>query len=79
MHHPKIHNQGFTMIVRQLDPTPTGMPLEIYAFTNNTDWTIYEDIQSSIFEHLLGIMPSFHLKAFQYPCSYDEDGDGKKG
>lgn len=78
MHHPKIHHENFLLIVRQMDPTPTGMPLEIYAFTNDTDWTIYEDIQSSIFEHLLGILPSFHLKAFQYPCSYDEDGDGKK-
>lgn len=73
MHHPKIHKEHFLLIVRQLEPTPTGMPLEIYAFTNDTDWTIYEDIQSSIFEHILGILPNFHLKAFQYPCSYDDE------
>lgn len=78
MHHTKIHKENFLLIVRQLDPTPTGLPLEIYAFTNDTNWVIYEDIQSSIFEHLLGIMPSFHLKAFQYPGAYDEDGDGDK-
>jgi|GEM_PF-983572 len=67
LHHNKIHNEGFTLLVRQLDPTPTGIPLEVYAFTNDTRWEEFEDIQSSIFEHILGILPNFHLKAFQYP------------
>ncbi len=62
--HPKIH-QGLTLIVRQLNPTNTGLPLEIYCFTNDTRWANYEGIQSDIFDHLLAIMPEFGLRCFQ--------------
>lgn len=72
MNHPQIHHEGFELMVRQLDPTPTGLPLEIYAFTNDTIWNNYENIQSSIFEYILGILLSFNLRAFQYSGSYDE-------
>ncbi len=61
---PKIH-QGMTILVRQLQPTDRGIPLEIYCFTNNTDWNPYEDIQSDIFDHFLAIMPQFGLSCFQ--------------
>lgn len=63
--HQKIHKKDFTFIVRQLDPTPTGLPLELYVFTKDTNWVKYEAIQSDIFDHLLGVMPNFGLKAFQ--------------
>jgi miniconductance mechanosensitive channel len=60
-----IHTKGFTFMVRQLDPTSTGIPLELYIFTKDTNWGNYEAIQADIFDHLLGIMPEFELKAFQ--------------
>ena len=60
-----IHQEGFTFLVRELDPTPTGIPIEIYVFTKDTKWTSYEAIQADIFDHLLGIMPWFGLKVFQ--------------
>ncbi len=60
-----IHKDGFTFLVRTLDPTPNGIPLELYIFTTDTNWVNYEEIQSNIFEHLLGVLPFFKLKAFQ--------------
>lgn len=69
-HHPKIH-QGMTLIVRQLQPGPTGLPLEIYAFTNVTEWAVYEDIQADIFDHLLAIAGEFGLSMYQEPAGRD--------
>ena len=63
-HHPGIH-QEFTLLVRQLQPTEAGLPLEIYAFTNDTAWAVYEGIQSDVFDHLLAILPEFGLRVFQ--------------
>ena len=68
--HPKIHKR-MTLMVRQRDPTPDGLPLEVYAFSNDTDWVTYEGIQSDIFDHLLAIAPSFGLRAFQHPTGQD--------
>ena len=68
--HPKIHT-GMTLIVRQLGPGPEGLPLEIYCFTNTTEWADYEDIQSDIFDHLLAIVPEFGLRLFQKPAGSD--------
>lgn len=64
-------NQQMTMIVRQLSPTPNGLPLEIYCFTNTVKWVEYESIQSDIFDHLLAIMPRFGLRVFQNPGGAD--------
>ena len=69
-HHPKIH-QGMTLIVRQLGPGPEGLPLEIYCFTNTTEWAVYEDIQSDIFDHLMAILPEFGLRMYQKPAGSD--------
>ncbi len=69
--HPKIHKTGFTLMVRQLAPTPQGLPLEIYAFTNDTNWTNYEGIQGDIFDHLLSIAPEFGIEVFQTPSGED--------
>lgn len=60
-----------SLIIRQLQPTSEGLPLEIYAFTNTTAWTEYEAIQSDIFDHLLAILPEFGLKIFQIPSRND--------
>jgi miniconductance mechanosensitive channel len=68
--HPRIHD-GMTLIVRQLAPGPEGLPLEIYCFTNTTEWVAYEDIQSDIFDHLLAIVPEFGLRLYQKPAGSD--------
>ncbi len=69
--HPLIHDQGMTLLVRQLAPSPKGLPLEIYCFTNTTAWANYEGIQGDIFDHLIAILPEFGLKAFQEPTGSD--------
>ncbi len=68
--HPKIH-KGMTLIVRQLGPGPEGLPLEVYCFTNTTEWAVFEDIQSDIFDHLLAIVPEFGLRLYQKPAGSD--------
>ena len=62
--HPKISDK-FTCMVRQLAPTPEGLPLEVYAFSNDVAWVNYEDIQSDIFDHFLSIISVFDLKVYQ--------------
>jgi miniconductance mechanosensitive channel len=68
--HPRIH-KGMTQIVRQLEPTEKGLPIEIYAFTNDTAWAAYESIQSDIFDHILAVVPEFDLRLFQNPSGHD--------
>ncbi|MEW4467475.1 mechanosensitive ion channel family protein [Parasphingorhabdus sp. JC815] len=63
--------KGMTLLVRQLDPTSKGLPIEIYCFTNTTNWTAYEGIQSDIFDHMLAILPEFGLRPFQEPSGLD--------
>jgi miniconductance mechanosensitive channel len=70
IHHPKVH-QGMTLMVRQLSPTPQGLPLEIYCFTNDIRWEYYEGIQADIFDHLYAILPRFDLAVFQEPSGVD--------
>ena len=59
--------QNQTIIVRQLQPTSQGLPLEIYAFTNTLHGFLYEAIQSDIFDHLIAILPEFGLRVYQAP------------
>ncbi len=68
--HPGVH-QGMTLLVRQMNPTAEGLPLEIYCFTNTVAWADYEAIQSDIFDHLLAILPEFGLRVFQHPSGAD--------
>ena len=65
-----IH-KDMTFLVRQLSPTEKGLPIEIYVFSNNTDWIKYEGIQSDIFDHLIASTSEFGLKIFQYPTGND--------
>lgn len=69
-HRPDLRND-MTVMVRQLDPGPSGLPLEIYVFTNTTEWEKYEAIQASIFDHLLAVIPEFELRVFQQPTGKD--------
>ncbi|WP_018753494.1 mechanosensitive ion channel family protein [Paenibacillus sanguinis] len=69
-HHPSIH-QNMTCIVRQLQPTETGLPLEIYAFVNDINWAVYEEVQSDIFDHIFAVAPEFGLRIFQNPTGHD--------
>jgi miniconductance mechanosensitive channel len=68
--HPETH-KNLTLMVRQLDPTAAGLPLQLYVFTSNTAWVAYEGIQSDIFEHLLAVLPEFGLRVFQQPTGSD--------
>ncbi len=71
VNHPRIHADGMTLLVRQLPPTPEGLPIELYCFTTTTAWGEYEDIQSDIFDHLLAIAGDFGLRLFQKPAGKD--------
>lgn len=71
--HPKIH-QGMTFLVRHLTPTPQGLPIEIYVFSNDQVWANYEGIQADIFDHILAATPLFGLRIFQYPSGHDFRG-----
>ena len=68
--HPNISKHQ-SLIVRQLQPTEKGLPLEIYAFSTQIAWKDYEAIQSDIFDHLIAILPEFGLKIYQAPSGYD--------
>jgi len=69
--HPKVHEAGYTLIVRQLAPSASGLPIEIYCFSNDQDWTRYEGIQSDIFDHIFAMVPEFGLRLFQDPTGAD--------
>jgi len=68
--HPGVH-QGMTLMVRQLQPTAEGVPLELYCFTASTAWLVYEATQGDIFDHLLAILPEFGLSLYQHPSGSD--------
>ncbi len=68
--HPKISKE-LTCMVRQLAPTESGIPLEVYVFVNDTAWVNYESAQSDIFDHLLAVAEFFDLRIFQNPSSFD--------
>ncbi|WP_304413524.1 mechanosensitive ion channel family protein [Cellvibrio sp. pealriver] len=70
-------NLDMTHMVRQLSPGAEGIPLEIYAFSNNTQWLAYENIQSDIFDHIFAVLPEFDLRVYQSPTGYDMQQIGK--
>lgn len=67
---PHISDE-MTFLVRQLQPTEYGLPLEIYVFSAKKDWVTYEDIQADIFDHILAAAPEFGLRIFQRPSGND--------
>jgi miniconductance mechanosensitive channel len=71
-----IHND-MTFLVRQLQPSEKGIPIEIYVFTKTTEWAAFENIQSDIFDHVLAVIPEFDLRVFQLPSSKALENIGK--
>jgi miniconductance mechanosensitive channel len=69
-HHPKI-NKEMTFLVRHLQPTEKGIPIEIYVFSKDQAWANYEAIQADIFDHILAVLPEFELSVFQFPTGSD--------
>ena len=67
-------NKSMTLMVRQLEPTTQGIPLEIYVFSADKRWENYEYVMADIFDHLLAALPYFSLEIFELPVS----SDGKK-
>mgnify|MGYP001815656400 CR=1 FL=1 len=67
---PKIH-KGMTFLVRHLQPTPQGLPIEIYVFSSDKIWANYESIQADIFDHVLAALPEFDLRVYQQPSGAD--------
>lgn len=68
--HPRSNKELF-MLVRQLEPTSKGLPLQIYVFTDTTAWGEYEAIQSDIFDHLMAVASEFGLRIYQEPTGSD--------
>lgn len=64
-------NKSMTLMVRQLQPTETGIPIQLYFFTDTVVWTEYEGIQSDVFDHVLAVIPEFGLRVFQSPAGSD--------
>jgi miniconductance mechanosensitive channel len=67
---PKI-NQDMSFIVRQLQSTDKGVPVEVYAFSREKEWGDYETLQADIFDHIFAVLPEFDLKVFQAPSGFD--------
>jgi miniconductance mechanosensitive channel len=68
--HPKVSND-LTFLVRHLQPTETGIPLEIYVFSKEQEWAKYEALQADIFDHILAAISYFDLRVFQNPTGDD--------
>lgn len=71
LHNLPTVNDEMTLLVRHLQPTDHGIPVELYFFTRTTDWAPYEQIQADVFDHLLAIVPEFDLRVFQSPTGAD--------
>ncbi len=71
-------NINMTHMVRQLQPGPTGMPIQIYCFSANKEWVHYEKIQSDIFDHIMAVLPEFGLKVYEYSV-YKPGENGLEG
>ena len=68
-------NQRMIIMVRQLQPTAQGLPLELYFFSDGTDWVPYEYLQAEVFEHVFAVLPTFGLRVFQSPMGIDFSGE----
>lgn len=67
---PTSH-KDFISMVRLMEPTAHGIPMQLYFFTNDTAWVVYESIQSSVFEYILAVAPEFGIRFFQLPTGSD--------
>jgi len=71
LHKNEIFRDDMTCMVRQLQPTEKGIPIEVYAFSKIQEWVEYEKVQSDLFDHILAIIPNFDLSVYQAPSSDD--------
>ena len=69
-HHPQIHSD-MTFLVRHLEPTAKGLPMQIYVFSRDKVWANYEAIQADILDHILAVIPEFGLRVYQQPSGAD--------
>lgn len=69
-HHPAV-NTDMLLMIRQMEPTPSGLPLQLYFFTNATEWKAFELVQSDIFDHVYATVGRFGLRIFQTPAGSD--------
>ncbi len=76
--HPKIHKQ-MPIMARHLPVSERGLPIEVYAFSTETVWAVYEGVQADIFDHLLSVVDAFDLKVFQYPTGAIAPMSDRKG
>lgn len=79
LHKHPLTQETLTLMVRFLPINQHGLPLEIYCFNNQTEWTLYENFQAEIIEFILACLPLFKLKAFQAPSGSDLTNAFKKG
>ncbi|NCC73998.1 MAG: mechanosensitive ion channel [Sphingobacteriia bacterium] len=70
INHPKI-NPEMTFLVRHLQPTEKGIPIEVYVFSRDQEWANYENLQADIFDHIMAVIPEFELRVFQNPSGVD--------
>lgn len=70
---PKIrpNKPPYIIMIRHLQPTEKGLPIQIYAFSKEQQWAIYEQVQADIFDHILAVVPEFELRIFQNPSGED--------
>jgi miniconductance mechanosensitive channel len=73
LNHPMISKE-MTFLVRQLQPTEYGLPIEVYVFSKDKVWANYEAIQADIFDHILAVVPEFDLRVYQNPSGSDFRG-----
>ena len=69
-HHPRI-NPNMTVMVRQLQPSEWGLPIEIYCFSADVNWIPYENLQTEIISYVIAVAPLFNLRMYQAPSSLD--------
>ena len=67
---PRV-NQDLMVMVRQLQPTPQGMPLELYFFSADKQWVAYETLQADVFDYVMASVPQYGLHVFQSPMGED--------
>ena len=69
--HPKLETEDMLFLVRHLEPTPEGLPIQVYVFSREIAWPDYEAIQADVFDHILAVVPEFGLRVFQKPSGAD--------
>ena len=70
MHHPRV-NPNMIIMVRQLQPSEWGLPIEVYCFSADVNWIPYENLQTEIISYVVALAPQFGLRMYQAPSSLD--------